>query len=908
MNLPLRFLPESERPSVRTAATFLKGRLSEQATINWALQLAPHRFVERQAIRHVLDPFGGEPIAEPWLSAWRLIEESWDGWLSPDEIQMRPHALARRIEKMDRSSSLIAAILELVKPVIKVEVARGRRSPALRAKEINDILSISLTSGPMLTPEQIRLDSIEQQPFLIELAHELDAAVTRGLTIADRQNWAHSKNLWRFGGMRRAYFLPKDERAVGENEPDEYGTGIAPSVKLLHAVVSRLRVLDIKSALGFVRRWHTTSRSIYTRLWAAFARDRELVSSTDVGDFLQTIDNHLFWSLPSYPEIAELRARRFVDLTASNQLAIARRIMKGPPRNHWPKTADRTQIPGWQIHLSAVELRRIEVAQAELPQQSARWLNDRRDQHPDLQQMSKVTDEFPAGSRVWSSEPNPDERYDQLQGESRLSDLEAALSLERRHWGDDPAVRAIDWMNLPGNAEKLLEDFENSANAGAYYSKVWAQFFSTHSPTNTQAASTPGAAESAHRTTAARVVDLISHLPEQAVASAIADIAQWYWAWKGQIVGVPGFSATWLRLWPMVVAATNRNPTREPALSLGEVLQSPTPEESKDPGTLNTPAGQLVGAFLAALPNVVDTPRPFDESSLREMRDQAVNAADRSGRIARYSMIEHLSWFLRADELWAKERLIAPLLDDSKDALELWHAVAHKTIFADVLGVIGDKVAERAIDERLGQKLRQSLTWSLVIERLHAFLAGRDPAVSSPRVQQVLRSVSESVRAHAAQAVWRFVADQSIPGSTEARSSEYLFSNASKPFLEHVWPQEYSLATPGVAQNFARLPASCGASFVQAVDSVERFLVPFKCWSLNDFRLRGEIDGEARLSMIDDPHKAEALLRVLDATIGSAEDAVVPIDLGEALEQIRDVDQKLTNTPTFRRLVTQTRR
>ncbi len=95
---------------------------------------------------------------------------------------------------------------------------------------------------------------------------------------------------------------------------------------------------------------------------------------------------------------------------------------------------------------------------------------------------------------------------------------------------------------------------------------------------------------------------------------------------------------------------------------------------------------------------------------------------------------------------------------------------------------------------------------------------------------------------------------------------------AARPFLERVWPQERSLATPGVARAFADLPATCGEAFAEAVDAIERFLVPFDCWSMSDYGLFGEEEGngEAKLSQINDQQKAEAFLRLLDRTIGTA--------------------------------------
>ena len=73
-----------------------------------------------------------------------------------------------------------------------------------------------------------------------------------------------------------------------------------------------------------------------------------------------------------------------------------------------------------------------------------------------------------------------------------------------------------------------------------------------------------------------------------------------------------------------------------------------------------------------------------------------------------------------------------------------------------------------------------------------------------------------------------------------------IFRAAAKPFLQHVWPKERSLATPGIAKAFADLPATSGSAFAEAVDAIERFLVPFDCWSPLDYRLYGDENEHVR--------------------------------------------------------------
>lgn len=71
---------------------------------------------------------------------------------------------------------------------------------------------------------------------------------------------------------------------------------------------------------------------------------------------------------------------------------------------------------------------------------------------------------------------------------------------------------------------------------------------------------------------------------------------------------------------------------------------------------------------------------------------------------------------------------------------------------------------------------------------------------------------------------------------------------------------------------------------------------------MSDYGLFGEEDGEAKLSQINDHPKADAFLRLLDRTIGTTESAIIPMDLGNALAQVRSVAPELAKTQPFRRL------
>jgi hypothetical protein len=617
----------------------------------------------------------------------------------------------------------------------------------------------------------------------------------------------------------------------------------------------------------------------------------------------------MFWDLHAYPEIAELRAIRFGEFEEIGKEALLSRIRKRPPRSQWPKRAERAQVESARTYWAVRELRRIEIAGATLPEPHKNWLARRIGRFPELAQMSRIDTGFIGSSQAYFVPPNPDNRFDFLQGEERLKELELALGSPRRGWDDDPAERAADWIGSEANARKVLADLEGVTEAGGAFARVWERFGWVHKPKDAEAQPTSDGSSRDTRAEAERVLALLADLPEATAAEAINGISHWLSIREKQLATIDLAPRVWLRFWPSAVNATNSEESTQDPIDLGVVARS-TNDEPMDLDTLNTPAGRFVGIFLAWCPEIRDSDRPFDiNHTLRAMRDVIISTRGRAGLVAKYRLIEGLSYFLRADPDWTQQYLFPPLLGETLEALTLWRAASRGRLSPSLMSLLGDAMITRAIDARVSRETRRALVFRLIVECLYALRETREPVVPHSRIQQMIRSLDDEVRAHGAAALHRFVSELSArDGSDPAASPAELFRRAAAPFLDRVWPQERSLATPGISGALADLPASCGEAFPEAVNSIERFLVPFDCWSMLDYGLFGETDGRAKLTNINTSEKAEAFLRLLDRTIGTTETAVIPHDLSDALSQIRQVAPDLVSTLPFRRLATAARR
>ena len=333
----LQDLKENDRVVFRATSAFLQARLSQSSTIDWALRLKPSDTAKKAAVLDLLDGSAGKSLPSLWLEVWRLIQESWESSPIGQHSSLEVVDIRERINNGERSAALVSAIVKLLAPRLAVhEIPEWHwqiRKRPKRPRKIGDLLSLTLTSVEIVDPKQMGLEDVKDVEFLVRLAHALDASVVAGLDLGALIGWDERFRRWQIGQLDRVYYVPQDQRGQEEDEPDEFHRGIAPSVKLLHFVVSRIAELSPEAARDFISRWGHFRSTIHKRLWSALSRDPTLISAELVVEFLKSLDDFVFWRQDAFPEIAELRAVRFKDLTPADQETIAGRLQKLPPRH-----------------------------------------------------------------------------------------------------------------------------------------------------------------------------------------------------------------------------------------------------------------------------------------------------------------------------------------------------------------------------------------------------------------------------------------------------------------------------------------------------------------------------------------------------------------------------------------------
>ncbi|MHC2276367.1 hypothetical protein ACVME8_002978 [Bradyrhizobium diazoefficiens] len=552
------FLNEQDRASLRVVHTFLNDRLEEASTVGWAVRLGAENRIERLAIEDLLSGPGARQLSEPWATAWRLIEESWSERPIDKGSSTAIYFIQGRLRAGDRSGSVISAIVDLVAPRLKVGpvgTSFGTHPKThRRPKSFRDLLSAKLSSGDLVDLDVLELDRIQDVAFLSATAEALESALNHGLDIGRRIGWDGWSRLWQLGDLYRVnYVVRGGRRADGTEDPDAYHHGIAPSVKLLFAIFSRIASLELERALPFTLRWRAGASAIHLRLWAAAAKAFDVASTSEIAKFLTETNDHGFWDLNSFPEVADLRASRFREMDLDMQKVLADRLAKGPPRSLWPRKAEPERVKGARLYSTVRELERVRVAGGNLPDRARKVLAANILSFRDLWQMSP-DEGFPEGPVVRDVHPATDDRYHALDGVARLQALETTLAADRVGWDNDPAGRADNWLRQPENASLVLHDLETAERGGEDFPRVWERFGWTHSPSQPQG---NGATNPDLQHEADRVLGLLSRLPEKTLRIAIEGISNWLDRWATQVVACETGYMVWFKVWPIAVQATN---------------------------------------------------------------------------------------------------------------------------------------------------------------------------------------------------------------------------------------------------------------------------------------------------------------------------------------------------------------
>ncbi len=885
--------------AVNLVISFLRGRFEETKVLKWAIESNKNININRPAIRLLLQ-IDGPTLSEPWLTAWRLIEES---WRNPLVDQTDLYHVSDRLEAGERTSAVIRAISDLVEPGISINPNFSPGSTRRKYKTLHDLIEVSLTSGELLNPSELGLSNLtaNDKDFMVALANALDAAVIKGVEIGQYAGWKGDDHLWLLGGLSLVEY-DKTVQDFNMDEPDVLNRGIAPSVKLLHEVVSMLAKVDFNAANKFVLRWKTRENPVHLRLWASFSNNPQITPAKVVGQVLLNLNKREFWLNEDYPEIAAMRANRFSEFDDKMKVVVATRIRKGPPLELWPPRFRSTIKRQDRIVYSIQELKRIQSKGGELPHNVNSWMESICVEFPELSEIAPTEPARQRATMIAYELPSSDSRFSGLVGIERLRALEESLS----PFGGGRGNGAAAWIKQSGNTLLILGELESLEREEANFPRVWEHFGWSHTPMTEKGELDTNRDLSSE---ANRVIELLSVLSKANLMSASKGIVNWLDTWREIVVKDPSWAEVWCRIWPIVQENTNS----DSELTETTIRRYTSNADWLDLDTLNKPEGRLIEVFLAACQFSINHKlRYLDQTHLLTVRDEIVKTSGKSRSIAIIRLTIGIDFFLKADPVWTKEHLILPLRGDSGETLALWQMIGRQLRSSRLLKFVGQEMINRTRDSRLDKQTRRNLAHNVISESLHAFLNDRSAAVDNNRVQQMIRNLDDETRVYCAIQVSRFLVNRSKENdqNPDLPRAVIVFQTAIVPFIKYIWPKEKSLATPGVSKGLANLPVYAQEAFAEAVEVIDHLLVPFDCRSLYVYGLRSTNDKDRFefLRRIDDENKAKALLRLLDRTIGTAETSYYPYELGDALDQISSIAPSLNGSQEFKRLSTLARR
>ncbi len=870
---------EIERRAAHCVQNFALSRLEEPATIDWARQLPPTETASRRGLRRLLSRtrIWEEPLSEPWATAWQRVEESWRSLPHADgQAQMsRSWEIRTRLDRGERSITLAEQMADCVAPWLALDAPWDlpglERAGGAQPRVWSELLRPQLRSASVREVREFDLGSIDEAGFLSLLVRSLEAVVRRGLDLGRSIGWDEKEGLWKLGGLDRVSLAPTE--AGREADPDYEGVG--PSVKLLHAAVRRLVDIDLKAASIVVRRWLHTECPVHRRLWAAFAQDGRLASRSEVKEVLLHLKDHEVWLTDSYPEIAELRARRFQEFDLETQEELLARLCSGPPADYWPD-ADPELFGAWNRQVAVREMRRIRDEGGSLPAQVDEWLRSTLAEHPELAVDRPEHGQSQDGeSRFRPAGPD----LDRHSGSTLLAELEHRLASETPYY-DGPAS---DWLR--NRAPRVLAAMGEQAGPELEFLHVWQALGSQHVPPNGDGSggeAREAGAEAEH------VVELLAKVGDETLRQIAEALSYWWMRWARVVKPGPEAWRVWRRLW----------------LHTADSKDAAADSVPSDHELLNTPAGRLASAVLPLAPEVDLGQRLSEYPEFTRVLASIVEVSENARLLGLAHVVRGVCWLVRVEQVWTEKHLIATLKERSDSALFLWESLCRYGLGAGIpetLVVDGLELAEGREKPTLSERSRQRLLSTFVWDGLSAFLLGRKPVVEAVQLQQLLRRLSAEMRTHCAAELWRFLVNL----GDGAPSPEEVFRKAVAPFLEQVWPPELDLVSRGVSHSMAGIPAASRGEFVAAVAAVERFLVQGSVTSRHGYGLYGEEDGIEVLEIIvDAPERADALLRLLDLTVGDGEGVPTPLGLNELIARIRDVAPALVSRPEFARLTT----
>lgn len=863
----------AERAVFNATLEFSLRRMSDPAMIAWALGLESFHQSEQAAIRQALIVLDGK-LKPAFRDAWRWVVHSWESKVGQSYSRSDRYLAGRDGVSVTSAAEFLRLIVAAVSPrliVASQEWEEGTRTP--RVKSFRDLVRFSIRSYEWISAREAHLDRIREQGLTHEAALLLNSALLDTLVMADRVGLITEAYDPTCSMLSRVYFTqngPGDQ-----HDDDQYTQGCAPCVKLLFAIVSMLADDNDELARQIVNSWAPQRWQLHRRLWAAAARDTRLVEADALAGFLRGASQREFWSVGRYPEIAEVRARRWNSFNGADQRALERRICKGPPASLVSRHIPQYERVAAIQRRALIEVRRIRALGGTFSQGVVEWLETMDGRFPPDAAADPLTEGFGFGVRVGSIELVRGDHYSHLERENLLPALQRDLSTDQMSDAHDSAVHFISTRT-----DFVLQIFVQQRGS---FPRVLEMIAYELRPSDDKDISEEDRIEPGRR-----FCELLSSTSAEDLAFAVESLTFWLQRWAFVLRRHPLFPRTWLRLWP--IALTHPVP--------GD------PDAVRPEDILSLPSASMAAAIINGRPVISEGASPFRTPPWDEVLARLGGELGDHQLPVLAILLRAVAYFFKAEPEWTMRCLVEPLRHAAVGKSLLWDAFARPSWLPprEVTLAVKAELLAAVLDPLLPESTRQNLATYVTHVRIRCRLDETATPIEDTEIQQILRRGGTSVRKTVALVLLNYLRNKEDPLSAEER-----FDRIVVPFFRAVWPQERTLASPETSEHLAALPIAAGQRFVQAVELIAEFLSPFDCWTLSDYGAYDE-DPRAGIAVVRGPAAAEAFLTLLDRTIGGTERAVVPYHLDRALDFISRQSPLLVRSAEFQRLLSLARR
>jgi len=872
--------------------TFFGERSMGRDAFLWAIKGGNQKKVRRIVISdYFRNPYHWNlGMEKTYLEAWNFLVESWSIEEDYYSYIHSPIMLGERIKRGDLSLSTIKAITSHFSPrVIFTANENYKYKGKNTASNISDLISPEIVGeyNSGLKELILTINDVIDINFLDTLYYSLSCSIKRVFKITKSFGWNRDITLMLGGGIKSVTYR-------NEKDPDHYSRGFTAIVKLIHAIIGRIQFLDRQKAKDILRQLKFDRDAINTRLWASFASNSDLISTQEIGEFLLEIDSRIFWQSFYFPEITELRATKFSLLSSSHRKAIWRRIRTLPPKSLWIRKIDQEELNLYRYQLAFRESKRIEKEGNELPLVQTRWIEKTKTMIPKLSEPVGYPDLYEPDVTVNLVSHESGEKFNNISGADRLLTIESML--KKGTFTPDVVI----WMQKPGNVLLLMDDMKNCPQFIDEYPRVWIDFCFHHNPEDSYMHSPErNKSDDFHF-----IFNSLLKSPSKLKTEGITAFCSWIGRWKEYY----SLDEESIQLWSELLdfAEIYAIEDYHKALSRTESLKTNLNISELDRTNHFTPVGQLIDVFIQLLPNLGNDPKPFQTfPDLLRMRNRLMNCSKPAINIVLYRFTEILGYLLKADYQWTEDELVYPLTKDYPSSRHLWIALSHKIISRTILKYLGDSILEPCRDEKIDRDSRHMLLLSIVVEIINSFREERQPLIDIVKFKQLIYSLDDEARSSIVDILPKYIKEMSESNTSNKKfSCETLFRKAITPFIEAIWPKEPSLVTTSIAQAFAALPASSRTAFSEAVELIERYIIPFECYSLYSFGFKYSDNDNLKTvkEIINNTKAAESLLKLLDKAIAYSDSPIRPIELPDTLNYIKEVDPDLEYNPIYTRL------